>query len=109
MSLYVKFPRTSNSNADALTTLASAVDSSLKRTIAEEYLSGPSIKTWGQSTVCDIEADLGVSWMDPIVKYHRDGTLPNDSNEVYWVQAQASRYWLLPDQSFTKGPSLTLT
>ena len=56
-----RFPRTNNSHANALATLASAVDSKLKRTIEVEYLPRPSIKTGGQPIVCDIEADLGVS------------------------------------------------
>ena len=70
-----KFPRTSNSHADTLATLASIVDSKLKRMIEVEYLLKPSIDPGGQRTVFDIETDLGISWMDPIISYLRDGTL----------------------------------
>lgn len=40
-----RFSRTNNSHADALATLASAVDSKLKRTIEVEFLPRPSIET----------------------------------------------------------------
>lgn len=56
-----RFPRTSNSHADVLATLFSAVNSKLKRIIEMEYLPKSSIKIGGQPTICDIETDLGVS------------------------------------------------
>lgn len=64
-STYIEqFPRTSNSHADALATLASIVDSSLKRTIEVDYLPRPIIEFEGQPTICDIEADIGlVGWV----------------------------------------------
>ena len=80
-----RFPITNNSHSDALATLASAVDSKLKRTIEVEYLPKPSIKTGGQPTICDLEDDFGVRWMDPIINYLRDGTLKADSGEAYRV------------------------
>ena len=93
-SAYIeRFPKMSKSHADALATLASAVDSDMKRIIDVEFLPRPSIET--EQTchlVFDIEANLGPSWMDPIISYLRDGTLPNDSNEAYRIRAQATRY-----------------
>lgn len=61
MAYIERFPRTRNSHANALATLASAVDSSLKRTIEVKYLLKSSIETMGQSTICDIEANIGIS------------------------------------------------
>ena len=100
MSAYIeRFPRTSNSHVDALATLASTVDSSLKRTIEVEYLPRPSIETdQGCHVIFDVETDLGVSWMDPIVRYLKDGTLPKDSGEAYQVKVQVSCYWLSPNR-----------
>lgn len=46
-----RFPRTSNSHANALATLALAVDSRLKRTLEVEFLSRLSIETRGNSFV----------------------------------------------------------
>lgn len=78
-----RFPITSHT--DVLGTLASTVDSSLKRTIEVEYLHMLSIETKGQPTICDIEGNHGVSWMDLIIKYLRDVTLPNNNSEAYKV------------------------
>lgn len=104
-----RFPRTRNSHANALAILASAVDSKLKRIIEVELLPKPSIETRGQ-IICDIETELGVSWMDPIIDYLKDGTQPNDSAAAFRVRAQASRYWLSLEQKLYKrsfsGPYL---
>ena len=65
-SSYIKrFPRTSNSHAYTLATLASAVDSSLKRTIEVEYLPTPSIETdQGCHVIFYVKTDLGlVGWI----------------------------------------------
>lgn len=71
----------------------------MKISIEVEFLPRPSI---GGEQDChmifDIEADLGVSWMDPIIHYLKDGSLPNDSGEANRIRVQASRYWLSPDQ-----------
>ena len=61
-STYIEqFLKTNNSHADALDTLAFAVDSSLKRTIEVEYLPKPSIETESHPTLYDIKTDLRVS------------------------------------------------
>lgn len=67
-----RFPRTNNSHADTLATLASAVDLKLKRLIEVEFLPKQSIET-GWEFIYDIEANLSISWTDPIVSYLRDG------------------------------------
>ena len=62
-SAYIeRFPRTNNSHADALTTLASAVNSKLRRTIEVEFLPRPSMEAEAQCRmVCNVETNLGVS------------------------------------------------
>ena len=45
----------------------------------------------------NIEADLGICWMDPIIHCLKDGSLPTHSGETHLIRAQASRYWLSPD------------
>lgn len=55
---------TNNNHADALETLASAVESEMKKTIEADFLSTPRIhaeQELGQNTVYNIEVDLGVS------------------------------------------------
>lgn len=99
-SAYIeRFSRTSNSYADALATLASAMESEMKRIIEVEFLSRPSIDAEkGCHTVFNVEADLGVSWMDPIIYHLKNRTLPDEINESYRIRAQASRYCLSLDQ-----------
>lgn len=83
---YIKrFPGTNNSHSDSLATSALAINPKLKRTIEVEYLPNLSIKTGWQLKICDVEECLGISWMDPIIRYLKDGTLPNDSNKAYRV------------------------
>ena len=93
-SAYIeRFPRTSNSHVDALATFASKVDSNMKRTIEVEFLSRPSIDAEHDCLmVFDVEADLGVRWIDPIIHYLKNGSFPSDSAEAYRIRAQASRY-----------------
>ena len=66
-SAYVeRFPILNNSHADALTTLASAVDSKIKRAIDVEYLIRSSI----ESKLNQVKfINLGPNWMDPIIAY----------------------------------------
>lgn len=53
-SAYVeRFPKTNNSHADALATLASVVDSKTKRTIDVEYLPRPSTNVYQPRTQLD--------------------------------------------------------
>ena len=55
-------------------------------------------------------ADLGPSWMDPIIAYLKDDQLPEDKNEAHKIRLKAARFWLSPDdklyrKSYT-GPYL---
>lgn len=89
-----RIPRTSNSHADALATLASSINSQGKREVEVTFLHTPSILS-----TCDVFcAGLGTSWMDPIVAYLRDESLPADNKKAHKVKAQSSRYWLSPYQ-----------
>ena len=64
----------------------------MKITIEVEFLLRPSIDTEQDCCmVFDVEADLGPSWMDPIICYLRNGTLPDDSNEAYQIRGQATQ------------------
>lgn len=91
-----RFPRMSNSHANTLVNLASAVESNIKRIIEVEFLPRSNIDAEHDChIVFDVEADLGGSWMDPIIHYLKDRTLPDDSNESYQIKVQGSRYWLV--------------
>lgn len=65
----------------------------MKRTIEVKFLPKPSNDAEQDCHMMfDIEVDLGPCWMDPIICYHKDGTLPNKSNEAYRIRAQTSQY-----------------
>lgn len=54
--------------------------------------------------------ELGSSWMDPIVKFIRDGKLPKDKKEVHKIRLKSGEFYLsaeghLYKRSFT-GPLL---
>lgn len=78
----------------------------MKRTSEVEYLPRPSIEAnqdMAQNMVFDIETNLWVSWMYPIIQYLTDGNLPEDDSKAHRIKAQVSRYWLSPTKSSTKG------
>lgn len=93
-----RFPQISDNHGDTLATLAtlaSAVELEMKRTIEVDYLPRPSIEAeqeMVQNIVIDIETYLGISWMDLIIHYFKDGSLPEDNSEAYRIKAQASRF-----------------
>lgn len=111
-STFIKrFPWISNIHVYALATLDSSVNSDMKRTIKIKYLPSPSIDAEQDCLmVFDVEADLGVSWMDPIIQFLINGSLPNDSGEAQSIRPQANQYWLSPDQKLCRrsfsGPYL---
>lgn len=82
-----------------MATLASAVETEKKIIIEVEFLPIPSIDAKQNcNIVFDVEADLGVCWMDLIIHYLKDVLLPNDNREAHIIKAQAVRYWLSLDQ-----------
>lgn len=97
-----RISRMSNNHADALVTLTSTTKSNMKRTIKVEFLPKPSIDAEQEyNMVFNIEADLGVCWMYPIIYYLRNGY-------AHKIRAQASRYWLSPNQKLYKRSFLGL-
>ncbi|XP_038693764.1 uncharacterized protein LOC119991491 [Tripterygium wilfordii] len=100
-------PRGQNSHADALATLASADQEKLRRTIIIDIQEKPSVPP---EQVEVSQAELGPSWMDPLVGFLKDGSLPEDKKEARKVTMKSSHFWLSPEdklyrRSFT-GPYL---
>ena len=75
----------------------------MKRTVDVEYLPRPSIKS-KQNQVTFI--NLRPSWMDPIITYRKQGTLPPDNKEAHKVKLQSAKYWLSQKECYTKDPFL---
>ncbi|XXG77288.1 hypothetical protein AAC387_Pa08g1468 [Persea americana] len=97
--------RESNSHADALASLASAVEAGNRRTVEVKTLREPSIKLQRPRQLMCV--DLGPSWMDPVIAYLKDDLLPEDKTEAQKIRLKAARFWLSPDgklyrKSFTE-------
>ncbi|KAL5548928.1 hypothetical protein UlMin_004159 [Ulmus minor] len=101
-----QIPRNENTNADALARLATGLEDSLLKTVPLEILDEPSIDKHQQ---VDAISDKP-TWMDPIIAYLRDGTLPQDKFEARRLRYRSVRYFLDKDKlrkrSFS-SPSLT--
>ena len=101
-----QIPRNENTNADALARLATGLEDSLLKTVPLEILDEPSIDKHQQ---VDAISDKP-TWMDPIIAYLRDGTLPQDKFEACRLRYRSARYFLDKDKlrkrSFS-SPSLT--
>ncbi|KAL5540976.1 hypothetical protein UlMin_043773 [Ulmus minor] len=101
-----QIPRNENTNADALARLATGLEDSLLKTVPLEILVEPSIDKHQQ---VDAISDKP-TWMDPIIAYLRDGTLPQDKFEARRLRYRSARYFLDKDKlrkrSFS-SPSLT--
>ncbi|KAL5570332.1 hypothetical protein UlMin_026907 [Ulmus minor] len=101
-----QIPRNENTNADALAHLATGLEDSLLKMVPLKILDEPSIKKCQQ--VDTISNKL--TWMDPIMAYLCDGTLPKDKFEARRLRFRSARYYLDKDKlrkrSFS-SPSLT--
>ncbi|XP_058215685.1 uncharacterized protein LOC131326817 [Rhododendron vialii] len=98
--------RENNAHADALASLASASKASEFRHISFGEIHQPSFEI--SEEVFNIS--LGPSWMDEIVSFLKDDTLPSDKKEAHRVRSKAAYYWIselgqLYRKSFT-GPYL---
>ncbi|KAL5554586.1 hypothetical protein UlMin_041987 [Ulmus minor] len=74
----IQVPRAENTNADALARLATGLEKRLLKTVPIEILEAPSIDK--QEQVGSIV--VRPCWMDPIISFLRDGTLPADKFEA---------------------------
>ncbi|XP_030928630.1 uncharacterized protein LOC115954818 [Quercus lobata] len=81
-------PRSGNTHADSLATLATSSAQPLPRVIPVEELVRPLTEKANGIGVHNIKA--GPSWMDPIVLYLRHDTLPDDKVEADKIRRKAT-------------------
>ncbi|XP_062118806.1 uncharacterized protein LOC133832486 [Humulus lupulus] len=99
-----KIPRERNTQVDALVKLASTKDGDTLEFVPVEYLSKPSI----------IEAKVYMintpkeSWVDPIMKYLKDRTLPKNKRDARRLAYKATRYTLVDGVLYKRGFSVPL-
>lgn len=92
--------RSRNSHTNSLTTLATTIREKILRIILEEDLAIPAYDT--QILVGVHFMRVGPSWMDPIVSFLKDGTLPDDRIEAKKIHRKALRFSLSEDQNLYK-------
>ena len=101
-------PKSGNTHADSLATLASSSAKSQPQVILVKDLYRP-IKINGVAAHVQ-QILVGSSWMDPIISFLKEDTLPSDKLEVEKTRRKAPRFWLSEDQKLYKrsfsGPYL---
>ena len=106
--ILLHIPRSGNTYANSLTTLATSSAHCLSRVILIEDLCQP-MEVKGE-VVRVHQVRVGPSWMDPIVLFLREDVLLEDKSEADKVRRKAPRFWLSEDQKLYKryffGPYL---
>ncbi|KAL5582363.1 hypothetical protein UlMin_014805 [Ulmus minor] len=101
----IQVPRAENTNADALARLATGLEERLLKTVPIEILETPSIDKKEQVGSIVVRP----CWIDPIISFLRDGTLPADKFEARRLRFRSARYFLDKGKLYKKGfssPSL---
>ena len=101
-------PRGENTHADSLATFATSSAWSFPLVIIVEDLCTP---TPPGKDVCQVhQINLAPSWMDPILKFLKSDTLPQEKIEAKKIRRKAPRFWLSEDKKLYKrsfsGPYL---
>ncbi|XP_030950110.1 uncharacterized protein LOC115974023 [Quercus lobata] len=101
-------PRSGNTHADSLATLATSSAKPLPRVILVEEVLRPSTERANGIGIHNVRA--GLSWMDPIILYLKHDTLPDDKVEAGKIRRKATRFWLSEDSKLYRrsfsGPYL---
>ena len=100
--------RSGNTHADSLATLATSLAQGLPRVIlVEDLCKADKVK---EDMVQIHQVRVGSSWMDPIVSFLKDDTLPEEKSEAEKIRRKAHWFWLFEDHKLYKhsyfGPYL---
>ena len=93
-------PRGENTHADSLATLATSSARNLPRVIIVEDLCTPTPARKDMLQVHQV--NLAPSWMDPILKFLKSDTLPDEKIEAEKIRRKAPRFWLFEDKKLYK-------
>ena len=93
-------PRSGNTHANSLATLATSLAQSFPRVILIEDLCKPTEET--RKAVHVHQVKVRPSWMDPIVLFLREDILPANKSEADKVRRRSPRFWLSEDQKLYK-------
>ena len=100
--------RSGNTHVDSLATLATSSAQGLPRVIlVEDLRRADRVK---EDTVQIHQVRVGPSWMDPIVSFLKNDTLPEEKSEAEKIRRKTHRFWLSEDHKLCKlsysGPYL---
>ena len=87
--------RSGNTHVDSLATLATTSTGSLPRIILVMHLDRANKVAKGMVHIHEVR--VGLSWMDPIVKFLKDDILPEEKLEAEKIRRNAPQFWLLED------------
>ena len=87
-----------------LARMAATVDPKLPKSVPLEVRTLPSI---GEEVEV-MRVSTEESWMDPILAYIRDSTLPEDKRQAKKLKYRAARYTLLDEVLYHRGFTLPL-
>ena len=101
-------PRSGNTHADSLATLATSSAQSLPRVIlVEDLCKSKEVK---EEAVHVNQVRVGPSWMDPVVLFLKEDILPEEKLEADKIHRKTPQFWLSEDQKLYKhlfsGPYL---
>lgn len=99
--------REDNEDADRLAKLESSTHEDLASGIILEHLPQPSIKSKKERKVNMVSLMPG--WASQIIKYLKDGQLPEGKEEARKTRMWASRYLLLDDVLYKRSFTLPLS
>lgn len=97
-------PRIENYWADILARMAATSNAKMHRTVPVETKTRLSIVQEVEVMCLGTKA----SWMDPIIAYIRDRTLPADKRQARKLRLQAARYTLIDGLLYRRGYTLPL-
>ncbi|XP_075664809.1 uncharacterized protein LOC142634404 [Castanea sativa] len=95
-----QIPRSRNTHANSLATLATSSRQGLPRVIIVEDLYKPTEEKKERVQVHRVM--VGPNWMDPLVLFLKEGTLPDEKGEADKVQRKAPLFWLSEEQRLYK-------
>nr|XP_043633459.1 uncharacterized protein LOC122604652 [Erigeron canadensis] len=92
-------PRSKNKQADALSKLASSSFTHLTKNLLVEIVPRRSIEVKLVSSAETVEG----TWMNPIIDYLKNGTLPDDHSEARKIRIKAPQYSIKQEILYKKG------
>ena len=93
-------PRSGNTHADSLATLATSSAQDLPRVIFVEDLCTPTPLKRDLPQIHQIK--LGLSWMDPILLFLERNIVPKEKSEAEKVRRKTPCFWLSEDRKLYK-------